>query len=263
MRPRRRRRIAAEADAQHAEGGGGERAAEEAHGGAGEVGDVAEGEVVDLGASGDGEEGDDVGAGCGVGGGEGEVSADDGDESGEGDECVEMPVEGAAVGGAVCDAGECIGAGEEAADHQGEGGEGGEAVVLLPVERVKKPRTRRPRGGGRETASCSRAAGKGAVTEGADLVGDGGGQEDGPGHDPDGEVEPEEPDGGVAVVVGDAVGEEAGDVLVVEIEPGPASGGGEAEAGGQGDWRDCGGRRGCARARRWRGRRLCLRGGGV
>ena len=49
------------------------------------------------------------------------------------------------------------------------------------------------------------------------------------------EVEPEEPDGGLAVVVGDASGEEAGDVLVVEIEPGPAAVGGEAEAGGQGD----------------------------
>ena len=66
---------------------------------AGEVGDVAEGEVVDLGASGHGEEGDDVGAGCGVRGGEGEVSADDGDEGGEGDEGVEVPVRGAAVGG--------------------------------------------------------------------------------------------------------------------------------------------------------------------
>ena len=77
--------------------------------------------------------------------------------------------------------------------------------------------------------------GDGAVAEGADVVGEGAGEEGGPGHDPEDEVEPEEPDGGLAVVVGDAVGEEAGDVLVVEIEPGPAAGCGEAEAGGQRD----------------------------
>ncbi len=41
--------IAAEADGDHAEGDGGERAAEEAHGGAGEVVEVAEGEVVEVG----------------------------------------------------------------------------------------------------------------------------------------------------------------------------------------------------------------------
>ena len=34
----------------------------------------------------------------------------------------------------------------------------------------------------------------------------------------------------MAVIVGDAFGEEAGDVLVVEIEPGPAPGCGEAKA---------------------------------
>src|SRR5205085_7878225 len=60
-------------------------------------------------------------------------------------------------------------------------------------------------------------------------------QEDGPGHDPESEIKPEEPDGSESVVVGDALGEEAGDVLVVEIEPGPASCGGEAEIGGKSD----------------------------
>ena len=58
---------------------------------------MAEGEVVELGVV--GEEGGDVwepGAGNWVRGGEGEVSADDGDERGEGDEEVEVPVEGAA-----------------------------------------------------------------------------------------------------------------------------------------------------------------------
>ena len=39
---------------------------------------------------------------------------------------------------------------------------------------------------------------------------------------------PEDGDGDLAVVVGDAMAEEAGDVLVVEIEPGPAGVGGEA-----------------------------------
>ena len=58
-------KIAAQTQAQHAYGGCGEGTAEEAHGGAGEVGDVAEGEVVGFGASGHGEEGDDVGAWCG------------------------------------------------------------------------------------------------------------------------------------------------------------------------------------------------------
>ncbi len=62
-----------------------------------------------------------------------------------------------------------------------------------------------------------------------------GGQEGGPGHGPDDEHEQEEPDGGLAVVVGDSFGEEAGDVLVVEIEPGPAAFCGESESCGQGD----------------------------
>ena len=81
-------------------------------------------------------------------------------------------------------------------------------------------------------ASCSRAVASSAARGGwlDACVGDGGGQEDCPGHDPEREVEPEEPDGGEAVVVGDAFGEEAGDVLVVEIEPGPAASRREAEA---------------------------------
>ena len=70
----------------------------------------------------------------------------------------------------------------------------------------------------------------------ADVVGEmAAGEEGGPGHDPEDEQEPEERDGDLAVVVGDAAAEEAGDVLVVEIEPGPAAGGGEAEAGGHRD----------------------------
>ena len=86
MRSAAAQEVADEADAEHAEGDGGERAAEEAHGGAGEVGEVAEGEVVGLGAAGDGEEWTMSVPGAGCGRGDGEVSADDGDEGGEGDE---------------------------------------------------------------------------------------------------------------------------------------------------------------------------------
>ncbi len=94
------------------------------------------------------------------------------------------------------------------------------------------------------------------MAEGADGVAEGCGQEGYPGEEPEEEQSPEDGDGNLAVVVGDAVAEEAGDVLVVEIEPGPAGVGGEAEAGGHGDGVDCGWPRGCARARRWRGRRV-------
>ncbi len=72
--------VADGADDEHAEGYCGERAAEEPHGVSGEVEEVAEGEVVELGIGGD--EGRYVGAGGGVGSGDGKVSADDGDEGG-------------------------------------------------------------------------------------------------------------------------------------------------------------------------------------
>ena len=92
-------KVAAEAEAQHADGGGGERTTKEAHGGTGKVGDVAEGEVVDLGTACDGKERDDIGAGSWAGSGDCEVSADGCDRGGERDEYVEVPVEGATVGG--------------------------------------------------------------------------------------------------------------------------------------------------------------------
>jgi hypothetical protein len=57
------------------------------------------------------------------------------------------------------------------------------------------------------------------------------------GKHPEAARKPEEGDGDLAVVVGDAAGEEAGDVLVVEIEPGPSGARGQAEAGRQGDGR--------------------------
>ena len=62
---------------------------------------MAEGEIVSFGAAGHGEERDDVGAWSGWGRGDGEVCADDGDECGEGNQRVEMPVTCAAVGGGV------------------------------------------------------------------------------------------------------------------------------------------------------------------
>jgi hypothetical protein len=66
--------VAAEAEASMPSGDGGERAAEEAHGGAGEVEEVAEGEVVDLGVAMARRVARSApGAG---GGGDGEVSAD-------------------------------------------------------------------------------------------------------------------------------------------------------------------------------------------
>ena len=71
--------------------------------------------------------------------------------------------------------------------------------------------------------------------EGADGVAEGGREEGYPGEEPEEEEEPEDGDGDLAVVMGNAVAEEAGDVLVVEIEPGPAGVGGEAKAGGHGD----------------------------
>ena len=64
------------------------------------------------------------------------------------------------------------------------------------------------------------------------MLADGAGEEGDPGEYPDGSEQPEERDGDLAVVVRDAAGEEAGDVLVIEIEPGPSGVRGQAEAGG-------------------------------
>ena len=71
----------------------------------------------------------------------------------------------------------------------------------------------------------------------ADVLANGAGQEGNPGKDPDGGEQPEERDGDLSVVVRDAAGEEAGDVLVVEIEPGPSGVRWQAEAGRQRDGR--------------------------
>ena len=50
-----------------------------------------------------------------------------------------------------------------------------------------------------------------------------------PRHEPENEIKQEEPYGSLAVIVGDSFGEEAGDVLVVKIEPCPAAGCGKAK----------------------------------
>ena len=226
--------VADGADDEHAERNGGEGAAEESHGGSGEVEEMAEGEVVELGIGGD--EGSYVGAGGRVGGGDGEVSADEGNEGGEGDQEVEGPLEGAGAGGcAAWDVG--VGAGEQGGGHQGKCGERGEAVVLLAAgegEEAEDDDSPEDEGEGGlvlTRGSCS------AVSEGADVVSQSGGEKCSPGHDPEGVEEPEEGNGDLAIVVGDAAAEEAGDVLVIEIEPGPASGGGETHAGGEWDGR--------------------------
>ena len=73
------------------------------------------------------------------------------------------------------------------------------------------------------------------TSEVADVAQDGGGKEGCPGKEPEGGEQPEEEDGDLTVVVGDAALQEAGDVFVVEIEPGPACAGGQAEAGGHRD----------------------------
>ncbi len=73
----------------HAERDGGEGAAEEAHGVSGEVVEVAEGEVVEVGVV--GEEGREICAGGDVWGEDGEVSADGRDEGGERKQEVERP----------------------------------------------------------------------------------------------------------------------------------------------------------------------------
>ena len=185
--------------------------------------------------------------------------AGDGCEGGEGEEDEAVAGQGGARGGGgpihrVRDewgTGD-IGLGEEVAEEEGEGGEGGEGVVLLAGgEGEEDEDDEGPEGGGeegvrgrgREPTSQVRDVGHPEAFEGGNQ----GGKEGGPGGDPDEGVEPEEPDGGLAVVVGDAALQEAGDVLVVKVEPGPAGTGGEAEAGGHGDGVGCGGRRGCAR----------------
>jgi hypothetical protein len=73
-----------------------------------------------------------------VWGGYGEVSADDSDECSEGDESVEVPIEGERGGTrdlilAGASAGEVIGAREKAPDHESESREGRERVVLLAI----------------------------------------------------------------------------------------------------------------------------------
>jgi hypothetical protein len=76
---------------------------------------------------------------------------------------------------------------------------------------------------------------KSPVAEVADVAKDCGGEEGRPGKEPESGEEPEEEDRDLSVVVRDAALQEAGDVLVVEIEPGPACAGGKAEARGEGD----------------------------
>src|SRR5665213_1267459 len=75
------------------------------------------------------------------------------------------------------------------------------------------------------------ASGGDLMAEDAKVIGERAGEKDCPGHDPDGGEEPEERNRDLSVVVRDPSAEEAGDVLVEEIEPCPASGCGKTEPG--------------------------------
>ena len=198
---------------------------------------MAEGDVVEVGVL--GEETGEVGAGSWMRRGEGEVSADDGDEGRDGDEEDGGPAEDAAAGAKVVG----VGLGEESCGHEGESRDGGEGVVLLTggegEETEDEERPEQESQGRFVLAGGGDASTKmgcpGLRDEDAEVLDEGTGEEGSPGHDPEDEHEPEEPDGGLTVVVGDAFGEEAGDVLVVEIEPGPATFYGQAQSGWQGD----------------------------
>ncbi len=97
-----------------------------------------------------------------------------------------------------------IGAGEQSGGHEGEGREGGEAVVLLAAGEGEEaedddgPEDEREGGFALARGDCD------AVSERSDVVDKGAGEEGGPGHDPESVEEPEEGDGDLAVVVGDA-----------------------------------------------------------
>ena len=149
-----------------------------------------------------------------------------------------------------------FGAGEQTAGHQGERGQRGQGVVLLAGgdgEEAEDEAGPEEEGEGgltfadfatrlfwrHSSAVMHRVAGKheDCFVQVAKVLADGAGEEGDPGEDPDGGEQPEERDGDLAVVVRDAAGEEAGDVFVVEIEPGPASVCGQAEAGRQRDGR--------------------------
>ena len=81
---------------EHTERGEDERDAEEGHGGAGEIEEMAKGEVVVGGVL--VEEVKEVGTGGEMGGGEGEEGAEERDEGGEGEEEVAVGFEGGCVG---------------------------------------------------------------------------------------------------------------------------------------------------------------------
>ena len=91
--------IADGADGEHGQGYSCERTTEEAHGGAGEIEEVTEREVVGVRIA--GEQGGDIGAGGGMPGEDGEVAADENDDGGEGEEEIKVPAEGAGLGAAA------------------------------------------------------------------------------------------------------------------------------------------------------------------
>ena len=191
-----------------------------------------------------------------MGRGDGEEECDGGEERAEGEEQPAVPEEGAAR--RTGPEGSRSARARQTADHESEGGDCGQGVVLLARGEGEEDEDeagpeKKGEGGFACIGVVSSATGKGEMrgycslngtlygwsdcAEVADVAGDGGGEEGCPGKEPEGGEEPEEEDGDLAVVVGDAALQEAGDVLVVEIEPGPACTGGQAEAGGHRDGR--------------------------
>ncbi len=90
-----------------------------------------------------------------MGGGEGEVSADGGEEGGEGDEEPELTRGGRCDGPGMT--GLVVGTGEQAGGHQGERGQRGEAVVLLPAGEGEEAEDDQAQSKSERAASCWRA----------------------------------------------------------------------------------------------------------
>src|SRR5690242_12393817 len=122
-----------------------------------------------------------------------------------------------------------VGACKQSSCHQCQRRQRRQTVVLLPAgEGEEAQNQNRPEQQNESSfvlASCS----GNSLTQDERLLRQRAGQKDGPRHNPDCCEQPEERDGNLAVVVRNAPAKKASDVLVVEIEPGPAAGGWEAE----------------------------------
>jgi hypothetical protein len=104
----------------------------------------------------------------------------------------------------------------------------GEGVVLLVGGDGEEDQDEGGEEAEKKSGALREAERSGALQRGAKAVAllpaeyGGGGSEEAPGKEPDEVQRPVEVAGELVVVVRNAMAEEAGDVLVVEIEPGPA-----------------------------------------